>query len=100
MLGNTANKLSTFRTKNLVEINDEARGIYNVISQIKFKTTTLKFSLCNYSDVYILMKGTITISGEPYSATGENKQLDERKKEVAFKTSAAFTDCISQINNT
>ena len=79
----------------MVEINDEARGIYDVIIQIKFKTTTLKFSLCNYSDVYILVKGTITISGEPYNATDENKQLDERKKEVAFKTSAAFTDCIS-----
>ena len=35
-----------FRTKNWVEINDESRQTYNVNSQIKFKTTMLKSSLC------------------------------------------------------
>ena len=36
---------------NWVEINDESRGTCNTNSQIKFKTTILESSLCNYSDV-------------------------------------------------
>ena len=51
-----SNQRSKFRTKNWVEINDESRGTYNVNSQIKFKTTMLKSSLCDYSDAYILVK--------------------------------------------
>ena len=47
---------------NWVEINDESRGTYNVNSQIKFKSTILKSSLCDYSDAYILVKGKITIT--------------------------------------
>ena len=34
----------------------------NTNSQIKFKTTMLKSSLCNYSDAYIFVKGTISIA--------------------------------------
>ena len=49
-------------------MNDNARGMYNTNSQIKFKTSILKSSLCDYSDVYILMSGTITIT-----ATGDNE---------------------------
>ena len=88
----TSNKPSKFRTKNLVEINDESRGIYNVNSQIKFKTTMLKSSLCDYSNAYILIKGTITIAGA--------RKADERDKGVIFKNCAPFTNCISEINNT
>ena len=36
-------------------------GIYNTNSQIKFKTSMLKSSLCHYSDAHILVKGTITV---------------------------------------
>ena len=52
LLGNTANQSSKFRTKNQVEINDESRGRYNVITQIEFKTAMLKSSLYDYSDGY------------------------------------------------
>ena len=34
----------------------------NTNSQIKFNTTMLKSSLCNYSDAYIFVKGTISIA--------------------------------------
>ena len=47
------------RTKDWVEMNDESRGTYNVNSQIRFKTTMLNSSLCDYSDAYILVKGKI-----------------------------------------
>ena len=51
-------------------------GTYNTNNRIKFKT--LKSSLCKYSDTYILVKGTITITGGPENATNVNKRLDER----------------------
>ena len=95
---NKTNQPSKFRTKNWVEINDESRGTYNVNSQIKFKTTLLKSSLCNYSDAYILIKGTITITGAGADAAA--RQADERDREVVFKNCAPFTNCISEINNT
>ena len=62
LLDSTSNQPSKFRTKNWVEINDESRGTYNTNSQIKVKTTMLKSGFCDYSDVYILIKGTITVS--------------------------------------
>ena len=95
---NKSNKPFKFRTKNLVEINDESRGTYNVNSQIKFKTTMLKFSFCDYSDAYILVKGTITIAGAGDDAAA--RQADERDKGVIFKNFAPFTNFISEINNT
>ena len=63
LIDDTSNKPCRFRTKSWVEINDESRGTYNVNSQVKFKTAMLKSSLCDYSDAYILVKGTITITG-------------------------------------
>ena len=62
LLGIASNQPSKFRTKNWVEINDESRRGYNFNSQIKLKTTMLKSSLlCDYSDAYIPVIGTITV---------------------------------------
>ena len=44
----------------IFEINDESRGTYNTNSQIRFKILMLRTSLCDYSNAYILVKGTIT----------------------------------------
>ena len=62
LLGNALNQPSKFRTKNWLEINDESRGTYTG-NEIKFKTTMLRSNLCDYADAYILVKGTITITG-------------------------------------
>ena len=60
MLDNTPNEPSKFRTRNWVEANDESRGKYNVSNQIKFNNVILITSnLCDYSDEYIHVKGTI-----------------------------------------
>ena len=58
----------------------------------------LRSSLSDYSDTYILVRGTITITwaGNNDAARG----LDERNKGVMFKHCASFTDCISEINDT
>ena len=50
------------RIKNQVEINDDACGTCSTNSQIEFRTSMLKSSLCDYSDAYILVSGTITFS--------------------------------------
>ena len=61
LFDNTPIQPSKFRTKNWVEINDRSYGTYNTGSQIKFKISMLSSSLCDYSDAYILAKGTITV---------------------------------------
>ena len=58
----------------------------------------LKSSLCDCSDVYILFKRKITITGAGDDAAA--KQADEVDKDVAFKNCAPFTNCISEMNNT
>ena len=98
LIDDASNQPSKFKTRNWVEINDESRGAYNVNSQIKFKTTMLKSSLCDYSDAYILVKGKMTIAGVGDDAAA--RQADERSKGVVFKNCAPFIKCISEINNT
>ena len=78
-----SNKPSKFRTKNWVEINDESRGGYTTGTDIKFKTTVLRSSLCDSADTYILVKGTITITGAGDDANA--RWADERNKGVIFK---------------
>ena len=43
-------------------MNDDSRGTYNTNSQIKFKTSMLKSSLCDHNDAYLLVKGTISVA--------------------------------------
>ena len=64
LLHDASNQPSKFKTKNRVEMNYESRGTYHVNSQIKSKSTMLKSSLCDYSDVYILVTGKITITDQ------------------------------------
>ena len=75
LIDDASNQPYKFRTKNRVEINDESRGTYDVNSQIKFKTTMLKSSLCDYSDAYILVHGRITITG-----AGDEAELLQMKE--------------------
>ena len=96
LMDDLSSQSSKFKTKNWVEINDESRETHNVNSQIKFKTTMLKSSLCDFSDAYILAKGTITVNNTAAAdADGNNTN-----KKVIFKICAPFINCISEINNT
>ena len=58
----------------------------------------LRSSLCDYADSYILVKGTITITGE--GADARARQGDERDKGLLFKSCAPFPKCINRTNNT
>ena len=92
-LNNGSNKPSKFRTRNWVEINGNATGVYSPNKLIRFKTTMLRSSLCDYSDANILVKGNITTAAEGAAVTNTNKK-------VIFKNCAPFTKYIGKINNT
>ena len=95
LLNDESNKPSKFRTRNWVEINDEARGTYSPNKQIKFKTSMLRSSLCDYGDAYILVKGNITVN----NTTAAGAAANNTNKKVIFKNCVPFTNCISKINN-
>ena len=58
----------------------------------------LRSNLCDYADGYILVKGTITITGAGVDFAA--RQAHERDKGITFKSCAPFTKCIIRINNT
>ena len=96
LLNDESNKPSKFKTKNWVEINDDVRGVYSPNKQIRFKTSMLRSSLCDYSDAYILVKGNITVNNTAAAGAAANNI----NKKVIFKNCAPFTNCSSKINNT
>ena len=51
----------------------------------------LQSDLCDYSDAYIVVKGTITVP---------DPDNDAYDKKLAFKNNIPFISCISKINNT
>ena len=55
----------------------------------------IRSNLCNYSDVYILVSESITISGE--GDDDNAKRTKERNKAVIFKNCTPFTNCISSM---
>ena len=68
--------------------------MYNNGNQIEFKTSMLRLRLCDYSDAYILVNGTITVWDTETAAAPNN-----RNKKLIFQNCTPFTDCISGINN-
>ena len=96
LLYNASNQPSKFRIKNQVEINDKSSGGYNVNCEIKFETAMLKSSLCDYSDAYIFVKGTITVD----DTSAKGAAAKNTNKKVIFKSCTLFTNYISEINNT
>ena len=51
----------------------------------------LQSDLCDYTDTYIVAKGTINVT---------DPNNDAYDKKLAFKNNAPFISCISKINNT
>ena len=60
LLNGELNKPSKFRTKNWVVINDDVRSVYSPNKQNRSKTAMLRSTLCDYSDAYILAKGSLS----------------------------------------
>ena len=79
LIDDASNQPSRFRTKNWVEI--------------------IETSLCDYSDAYILVKGTISVNNIAAAAAAATDANNINKK-LIFKNCAPFINCISEINNT
>ena len=82
-------QLSKFVTREYVRVNSLSKTYDENIS-IRFKTPMLRSNLCNYSDVYILVKGTITVDG--------NHPRDRQNRPFILKNNAPFISRITRVN--
>ena len=55
------NNLPRFVTKKQIEVYDESEKHYNPNKQIRIKTSMLRSDLRDFTDVYIVVKGDITV---------------------------------------
>ena len=90
------NEVAKFRTKIWIEKNNDARGTYNTVRQIKDKTTVSILSFWDCSNAYVTVAGIITFTIAEADAAA--RQAREENTQVIFKNCAPFTDCISVKN--
>ena len=93
LLGRESEKLSKFVTRDYVRVNSLS-NTYNETKPIRFKTPMLRSDLCDYSDAYILVDGTITVT----SPAGANNIRDKKNRPLILKNNASFVSCITRIN--
>ena len=86
---NESEQLSKFVTREYVRVNS-LLDTYNENKSIRFKTRIVRSNLCDYSDGYILVKGTITVAG--------NNQRDRQNRPLILKNNVPFISCITRIN--
>ena len=94
MFDTTSDNVPKFITKKWVEVHDQsgsAEDRYKPSKQIRFKKSMLRSDLCDFSDAYIVVKGTITVT---------NPDKNAYNKKIGFKYNAPFVSCISKIDNT
>ena len=92
---NESEQLSKFVTRHYVKVNNLS-NTYNENKSIRFKTPMLRSQLCDYSDAYILMKGTITVNGV---VNGAENEILRRNRPLILKNNAPFVSCMTKINN-
>ena len=93
---NESEQLSKFVTREYVRVNSLS-NTYNENKSIRFKTPMLRSNLCDYSDAYILVKGTTTVTA-PGVNNNANNIRDKRNRPVILKNNAPFVSCITRIN--
>ena len=93
---NESEKLSKFATREYVRVNSLS-NTYKKNKSIRFKTPMLRSNLCDYSDAYILVKGTITVTA-PGANNNANNIREKRNRPLILKTNSPFVSCITRIN--
>ena len=88
LLNSSENEYSKFATKKWYIIDSETKGNYSHENPIKFLTSSLESSLCDYSNAHVLVTGNIAVAG----ANNNTK--------VAFKNCAPFRKFRTEINET
>ena len=58
----------------------------------------LRSHLCDYSDAYILVKGTITVA-DPGANNDANNIRDKKNRPLILKNNTPFVSCITKIND-
>ena len=89
--------LSKFLTREYVRVNS-LLNTYNENKSIRFKTPTLRSNLCDYSDAYILVKGTYILVTAPGVNNNANNIRDKRNRPLILKNNTPFVSCITRIN--
>ena len=92
---NESEKLSKFVTRQYVKDNSLS-NTYNENKSIRFKMPMLRSDLCDYSDAYILVKGTVTVNGV---VNGAENEILRRNRPLILKNNAPFVSCMTKINN-
>ena len=82
--------LPRFVTKKWIEVYDQSEKNYSPNKEIRIKMSMLRSDLCDFSDAYIFVEGTITLGG--------NNNANKQNKNLAFKINAPFINCVSKIN--
>ena len=72
--------------KMYIKESQAVKGKYDQNNSIKFETESLKSSLCDYSDAFILV-------------TGDTKVAANNDTDVAFKNCPPFSTCKTEIND-
>ena len=93
---NESKQLSKFVTREYVKVKSLS-NTYNENKSIRFKTPMLRSNLCDYSDAYILVKGTITVTALGVNNNADNIR-DKRNRPLILKNNAPFVSCITRIN--
>ena len=94
LLGSESENLSKFVTRNYVRVNSLS-NMYNENKSTRVKAPMLRSDLCDYSDAYVLVNGTITVTAN----AGDNNIRDKRNRPLILKNNAPFISCITKINN-
>ena len=90
LLGPVHDKVPRFITKKWIEVQSQSGNTHNTSKPIRFKTSMLRSDLWHYSDTYVCVKGTITVT-DP----NNNANFDRR---LTLKNNAPFISCVSKIN--
>ena len=105
--------LPRFITKKWIEVYDQSEGNYNVNKEIRIKISMLRSGLCDFSDVYIVVKGNTIVDKKTFTANdfdAPNNTVDNAiatntandnafgEKKLVFENNAPFINCISKIN--
>ena len=93
---NESEKLSKFITRKYIKVSSLS-NTYNENKSIRLKTPMLRSNLCDYSDAYILVKGTITVTAPGVNNNADNIR-DKRNRPLILKNNAPFILCITRIN--
>ena len=96
LLDSESENLSKFVTRQYVKVNSLS-NTYNDNKSIRFKTHMLRSNLCDYSNAYILVEGTIIVTA-PGDNNNANNIRDKRNRPLILKNNAPFVSCITRIN--